>query len=260
MLAQNKYKKFISTSYAAVVARIKILANLDIAERRLPQDGKISYVAKDGTEVDFRISVLPTNLGERIVIRILNSSSLAVTLSAIGFTEKQEEEFLQAISMPQGMILVTGPTGSGKSTILKSIAGLLRIKEGNIKFDQDRVLSNDLKKRNPSDLRAIQLIFQNPDESLNPNHTVEEILAQPLKLYFGLSGEELKKNIPETVFIYSQNSGKNFLNLINKYELVDYWMNTNLMCIGEKTSSSLNMIKWKKIFFFNLQPNVLFNS
>ena len=63
--------------------------------------------------------------------------------------------------------------------------------------------------------------------------------------------EELKKNIPETVFIYSQNSGKNFLNLINKYELVDYWMNTNLMCIGEKTSSSLNMIKWKKIFFFN---------
>ena len=63
--------------------------------------------------------------------------------------------------------------------------------------------------------------------------------------------EELKKNIPETVFIYSQNSGKNFLNLINKYELVDYWMNTNLMCIGEKTSSSLNVIKWKKIFFFN---------
>ena len=63
--------------------------------------------------------------------------------------------------------------------------------------------------------------------------------------------EELKKNIPETVFIYSQNSGKNFLNLINKYELVDYWMNTNLMCIGEKTSSVLNKIKWKKIFLFN---------
>ena len=74
---------------------------------------------------------------------------------------------------------------------------MLRTKEGNIKFDQDRVLSNDLKKRNSSDLRAIQLIFQNPDESLNPNHTVEEILAQPLKLYFGLSGVELKKNIIE---------------------------------------------------------------
>jgi oligopeptide/dipeptide ABC transporter, ATP-binding protein, C-terminal domain len=80
-------------------------------------------------------------------------------------------------------IALVGESGSGKSTILKSIAGLLRIKEGNIKFDQDRVLSNDLKKRNPSDLRAIQLIFQNPDESLNPNHPEEEILAQPLKLY-----------------------------------------------------------------------------
>ena len=63
--------------------------------------------------------------------------------------------------------------------------------------------------------------------------------------------EKLKKNMPEVVFIYSQNSGNNFLNLINKYELVDYWMNTNLMCIGEKTSSVLNKIKWKKIFLFN---------
>jgi len=94
-------------------------------------------------------------------------------------------------------IALVGESGSGKSTILKSIAGLLRTKEGNIKFDNDRILSNDLKKRKSSDLRAIQLIFQNPDESLNPNHTVEEILAQPLKLYFGLSGEELKKNIIE---------------------------------------------------------------
>ena len=139
LLAQNKYKKFISTSYAAVVARIKILANLDIAERRLPQDGKISYVAKDGTEVDFRISVLPTNLGERIVIRILNSSSLAVTLSAIGFTEKQEEEFLQAISMPQGMILVTGPTGSGKSTTLYGAMNQLNTPDVNILTAEDPV-------------------------------------------------------------------------------------------------------------------------
>ena len=94
-------------------------------------------------------------------------------------------------------LALVGESGSGKSTILKSIAGLLRTKEGKIKFDKDKILSNDLKKRNSSDLRAIQLIFQNPDESLNPNHTVEEILAQPLKLYFGLSGEELKKNTIE---------------------------------------------------------------
>ena len=79
-------------------------------------------------------------------------------------------------------IALVGESGSGKSTILKSIAGLLRTKGGIIKFDQDRNLSSDLKERDPNDLRIIQLIFQNPDESLNPNHTVEEIIAQPLKL------------------------------------------------------------------------------
>ncbi len=94
-------------------------------------------------------------------------------------------------------IALVGESGSGKSTILKSIAGLLKTKDGKIRFEKDRDLSSDLKKRNPSDLRAIQLIFQNPDESLNPNHNVEEILSQPLKLYFGLSGEKLKKNIIE---------------------------------------------------------------
>ena len=94
-------------------------------------------------------------------------------------------------------IALVGESGSGKSTILKSIAGLLKTKDGKIRFEKDRDLSSDLKKRNPNDLRAIQLIFQNPDESLNPNHNVEEILSQPLKLYFGLSGGELKKNIIE---------------------------------------------------------------
>ena len=63
--------------------------------------------------------------------------------------------------------------------------------------------------------------------------------------------ESLKKDMPNLVYVYSENSAKSFLNLIKKYELVDYWMNTNLMCIGEKTSSVLNEIKWKKIFLFN---------
>ena len=63
--------------------------------------------------------------------------------------------------------------------------------------------------------------------------------------------ESLKKDIPDLVYVYSENSAKSFLKLIKKYELVDYWMNTNLMCIGEKTSSVLNEIKWKKIFLFN---------
>ncbi len=94
-------------------------------------------------------------------------------------------------------IALVGESGSGKSTILKSIAGLLRTKDGEIKFENKRILSSDLKNRNSNDLRAIQLIFQNPDESLNPNHTVEQILSQPLKLYFGISGDKLKENIIE---------------------------------------------------------------
>ena len=96
-------------------------------------------------------------------------------------------------------LALVGESGSGKSTILKSIAGLLKTKDGIIKFEKDKVLSNDLKKRDHSFLRAIQLIFQNPDESLNPNHTVEEIISQPLRLYFGLKGQELKDKIIEVL-------------------------------------------------------------
>ena len=96
-------------------------------------------------------------------------------------------------------LALVGESGSGKSTILKSIAGLIKAKDGIIKFDKNKILSNDLKKRDANYLRAIQLIFQNPDESLNPNHTVEEIVSQPLKLYFGLSGNELKQKIIEVL-------------------------------------------------------------
>jgi type IV pilus assembly protein PilB len=139
LLAQSQYKSFIEKNYNAVIARIKILANLDIAERRLPQDGKISYIANDNTEVDFRISILPTSLGERVVIRILNSSSLAVTISAIGFTKNQEKEFISAVSAPQGMVLVTGPTGSGKSTTLYGAMNFLNQPDVNILTAEDPV-------------------------------------------------------------------------------------------------------------------------
>jgi len=139
LLVQDQYKTFIKKNYNAVIARIKILANLDIAERRLPQDGKISYTAEDDTEVDFRISILPTSLGERVVIRILNSSSLAVSISAIGFTKNQEKEFISAVSAPQGMVLVTGPTGSGKSTTLYGAMNYLNEPDVNILTAEDPV-------------------------------------------------------------------------------------------------------------------------
>ncbi len=104
---------------------------------------------------------------------------------------------------------LVGESGSGKSTILKSIAGLLKIQDGKIIFNEKDFLSDNLKARSPNNLRAIQLIFQNPDESLNPSHTVEEILSQPLKLYFNLQGQELKKNISD---------------LLQKVRLGDFYM------------------------------------
>jgi type IV pilus assembly protein PilB len=135
-----EYKKFIIENYNAVVARIKILANLDIAERRLPQDGKISFkTKKKAQEVDFRISILPTNLGERVVIRILNSSSLAVSIDKLGFIPSQEALFNEAISAPQGMVLVTGPTGSGKSTTLYGAINFLNKPNVNILTVEDPV-------------------------------------------------------------------------------------------------------------------------
>jgi type IV pilus assembly protein PilB len=118
LLELDKYRKYFSDNYSAIIARIKILANLDIAEKRLPQDGKISFRSRGGKEVDFRVSVLPTNLGERIVIRILSAENLAVSIDKLGFADYQEKDFLEAIESPQGMVLVTGPTGSGKSTTL----------------------------------------------------------------------------------------------------------------------------------------------
>ena len=139
MLVQSQYRTFITKNYNAVIARIKILANLDIAERRLPQDGKISYKSRDGTEVDFRISMLPTNLGERVVIRILDSTSLAVTIGAIGFTKEQEEAFIKCVEAPQGMVLVTGPTGSGKSTTLYGAMNYLNKPDVNILTAEDPV-------------------------------------------------------------------------------------------------------------------------
>ena len=139
LLEIHEYEKFITNNYNAVIARIKILANLDIAERRLPQDGKITYKAKNGPEVDFRISILPTNLGERVVIRILNSSSLAISIKGLGFNKLQEEAFIKAIDAPQGMVLVTGPTGSGKSTTLYGAMNYLNKPGINILTAEDPV-------------------------------------------------------------------------------------------------------------------------
>lgn len=105
--------------HPAIVSRIKIMANLDISERRLPQDGKIK-VSVGGREIDLRISTLPTNYGEKVVIRVLDSKSILRGLEQLGMEADIEQAFAGQVVMPHGILLVTGPTGSGKSTTLYS--------------------------------------------------------------------------------------------------------------------------------------------
>jgi type IV pilus assembly protein PilB len=116
----DKYSKFLFENYNAVVARIKIISKLDIAERRVPQDGASTFKS-DTKEIDLRISILPTKNNERIVMRILNKDAGDKALADLGFEEKDLEKLLKAITSPQGMVLVTGPTGSGKTTTLYSV-------------------------------------------------------------------------------------------------------------------------------------------
>ena len=116
----DKYSKFLFENYNAVVARIKIISKLDIAERRVPQDGASTFKS-DNKEIDLRISILPTKNNERIVMRILNKDAGDKALADLGFEEQDLEKLVKAITSPQGMVLVTGPTGSGKTTTLYSV-------------------------------------------------------------------------------------------------------------------------------------------
>ena len=116
----DKYSKFLFENYNAVVARVKIISKLDIAERRVPQDGASTFKS-DTKEIDLRISILPTKNNERIVMRILNKDAGDKALADLGFEEKDLQKLVKAITSPQGMVLVTGPTGSGKTTTLYSV-------------------------------------------------------------------------------------------------------------------------------------------
>ena len=117
---QEQYKQFLHDNYGAVVTRFKIMGKLDIAERRLPQDGAINFKI-DNKVVDLRLSILPTASNERIVMRILNKDAGDIKLEQLNFEEQDLKNLRKAINSTQGLILVTGPTGSGKSTTLYSI-------------------------------------------------------------------------------------------------------------------------------------------
>ena len=127
---------------AALTSRIKIMAHLDIAERRLPQDGRIKLKLGRGKEMDFRVSVLPTLFGEKIVLRLLDKGNLQLDMTKLGLEPEQLAEFKRAIEAPFGMVLVTGPTGSGKTTTLYSALQELNQISDNISTAEDPVEFN----------------------------------------------------------------------------------------------------------------------
>ena len=132
---------FLHEHYAAVTTRVKIMATLDISEKRLPQDGAIIFKSKNAN-IDLRISVLPTNNGERVVMRILDKGAISMSIDSLGFDASDLKKVKSAVDAPQGMVLVTGPTGSGKTTT--QYAALQRInREGiNILTAEDPVEYN----------------------------------------------------------------------------------------------------------------------
>lgn len=126
----------------ALTSRVKIMAKLDIAERRRPQDGRIKIKMKDNREMDFRVSIIPTLWGEKAVLRLLDKSNLQVDMTKLGFEEDDLRLFKQMVQMPQGMLLITGPTGSGKTTTIYSALAELNQPDTNISTAEDPVEFN----------------------------------------------------------------------------------------------------------------------
>jgi len=152
----------------AIVSRIKIMASLDIAEKRKPQDGKFQ-LRVEGRQIDFRVSVLPVVHGEKVVLRILDTSSLAMSLDSLGFEQKCLDDFRKAIKAPYGMILVTGPTGSGKSTTLYSAVKEVMRVEDNIVTVEDPV---------EYELEGVNQVPVNPKRGVTFASALRSILRQ----------------------------------------------------------------------------------
>ena len=138
---QQRFAQSLGAHYAAVTTRVKIMSSLDIAERRLPQDGAFS-ASSGAKEIDLRVSILPTAFGERVVMRLLDGSSAGLSLEKMGLSEADEKALKTAVDAPQGLVLVTGPTGSGKSTTLYSVLGRLNQVGVNILTAEDPVEYN----------------------------------------------------------------------------------------------------------------------
>lgn len=153
---------------AAIASRIKIMSKLDIAEKRRPQDGRLKVRTK-AKEMDFRVSVLPTLWGEKVVLRLLDKSNLQLDMTKLGFEEDDLKLFKSTINLPQGMVLITGPTGSGKTTTIYSALAELNQPDVNISTAEDPVEFN---------LEGINQVQMNPDIDLNFSSALKSFLRQ----------------------------------------------------------------------------------
>ena len=124
---------------ARIAARLKVMAQLDIAEKRVPQDGRIKLNLSKTKQIDFRVSTLPTLFGEKVVLRILDGGAVKLGIDKLGYEDDQRDMFIEAVKKPYGMVLVTGPTGSGKTVSLYTALGILNDEQRNISAVEDPV-------------------------------------------------------------------------------------------------------------------------
>jgi len=152
-----------------IAARLKVMSRMDIAERRVPQDGRIKMHLSKNRAIDFRVNTLPTLFGEKIVLRILDPSSAKLGIDALGYEEQQKQLYLEAINKPYGMVLVTGPTGSGKTVSLYTGLNILNTADRNISTCEDPVEIN---------LQGINQVNMNPKAGLTFAAALRAFLRQ----------------------------------------------------------------------------------
>jgi type IV pilus assembly protein PilB len=152
-----------------LAARLKVMSQMDISERRVPQDGRIKMRLSKSRAIDFRVNTLPTLWGEKVVLRILDPSSAQIGIDALGYEPEQKDMYMKALNQPQGMILVTGPTGSGKTVSLYTGLNILNTPELNISTAEDPVEIN---------LEGINQVHVNPKVGLGFPEALRSFLRQ----------------------------------------------------------------------------------
>lgn len=152
-----------------IAARLKVMSSMDLAERRKPQDGRIKLKISRNKAIDFRVNTLPTLWGEKVVLRILDADSAKMGIDALGYEDDQKDMYMDALSKPQGMILVTGPTGSGKTVSLYTGLNILNTMERNISTAEDPVEIN---------LEGVNQVNVNPKQGLDFAQALRAFLRQ----------------------------------------------------------------------------------